>query len=500
MPSHVSHPLVLSSSASSETGRPASRRFGARHLALFLVAALLLSHRLTAPFTGQHESTSACIAHYARNYLRYDIAQTKLGMICNPGPLEFVAKPAYYTSTTSFAPCLTALSFVVFGIHEWGARLVAILHALAALAVFFLLVRAFCAERIALLAALGMVVIPMFAYYGRVLEFFTLGFLYLMLAALFYVRWRERHAPTDLAGMAIGVFLSALACLDGYAFGVMFAAHIALTARGHRRAALPILAALAVALGIYVAWLGLLKGHQDILTTITSTLSRRSWPGAATFTWRDLLTQHLWWAIFYFSPAPIVLTGLWLVLSRGPETARKGHAVALVGIFFAANALKTVLFPNSAYNHECWLYSLTPAVALASALALRSLVSLTRGLPGSRLMLMLALLFSLYVPVRNLQALHDRRFYTQARELALTLNQMTAPDEVILTNLENDFQQLPLRYLPYYLDRALVNDVRTLADAAKFNERLSQFSVYVQVASDPRKGLVWRIHDFRRHP
>ncbi|MBM4047530.1 MAG: hypothetical protein FJ279_20680, partial [Planctomycetes bacterium] len=163
------------------------------YVLVLLCAAALLTQGLTRPFVGQDESSSANISNWARNFARYGALSLKGALIRDSGPLEYADQPHTYLHYSPYISFLVSLSFRAFGVHEWSARLVAIVHALGSLIIFLVSVERFWGRRVAVVAGLFLAFMPTFAWYGRVLADILPGLFYLMAALLCYGLWLEQR-------------------------------------------------------------------------------------------------------------------------------------------------------------------------------------------------------------------------------------------------------------------------------------------------------------------
>lgn len=424
-------------------------------------AAGLLLYEIREPFTGQHEKTTVLFANGARNMVRYGYLWTKLGLILDSGPLG--EEVHYYLHHSPLVPFQMSLLFHVFGPEEWAARLVGVIHALATLVLLIYCMEKWWGRREAALTAVFLVFSPMFAYYGRVSEYSTVASPYLLLALIFYLRWRTAEQWTDFAVM-LGSCFCAMLVLEGCAFAVALTAYHWATARRGRKTIL-ILGLLPLAvLALLFCHMLVLVGWDGALTDLGDVWLRR---GTTTGEAAGLLAtfrKQLGWAPFYFTYVPVVLVCLWgtrfLREFRSSLESPNGY----LGIFFASSLLMTVALKGLAYNHEYYWYTSTPAVAGACAVTVIWLwkrMVLSGGRVGAAALCGIALLLFLWNGLRNFREVHDRVFYTKANALAGEIRTTCAPQEGVLTNLRSSCN---LETFPFYADRHIVYDVRSMPE------------------------------------
>ncbi|HWN81624.1 MAG TPA: glycosyltransferase family 39 protein, partial [Candidatus Udaeobacter sp.] len=157
-------------------------------LALILMyAAAIRAFNLTEPW-GRHllGINGAWHSIIGRNLLRHGFLATRGAPILNPGqsaPGEWT----YYLHHPPLLSWIVALSFRLFGVHEWSARLVALLFSLGTIWVTYRLAARLFPEfrpRLPLAAALFMATIPMSAIYGMHVDYQGAIVLYFALAAI----------------------------------------------------------------------------------------------------------------------------------------------------------------------------------------------------------------------------------------------------------------------------------------------------------------------------
>ena len=198
-----------------------------RLLLILLVGLLIRLDHFTEPWSDHfvphgwsHMGWSGALySTIARNYLRYGWA-TYLGPARSTG-LVPADQLVFYAHHPPLLVWLIAMSFAVFGEHEWATRLVPLLFSLGSLLIMYALATRHFNRSVGLLATLLLAVVPMAAYYlGPFPDVHGPQVLFLMLLSLFwYFRWIESGKRGHFMGLALAVFGGILSDWPG--FGVL---------------------------------------------------------------------------------------------------------------------------------------------------------------------------------------------------------------------------------------------------------------------------------------
>jgi len=240
-------------------------------LSLILVFALVLRlYKIDIPLADHHSWRQADTAAVARNFIKegFDFFHPRIDNLTplaapdqpNKERLFLVEPPFYQTVVAGF--------YLLFGIQEKLARLVSVFFSLGAIVFLYLLVKQLVNQRVGLLAALLMAILPYSVFYSRVIMpepmmlFASLGMLY------WFLRWLQQEGR-GLKSIAVG-------------FGAWFFTSWALTLK-----TFPLFLALPM---FYLVW----------------RYSGRKKKGLA---W---LKQRRWWLFVFFSLLPLFLWRLWV--------------------------------------------------------------------------------------------------------------------------------------------------------------------------------------------
>lgn len=461
---------------------------------VLIAAAVLLCYGIDRPFVGQHESAAACVANYARNMVRYGYWGTKMGLILDSGPLPEAGERHYYLHCTPLLSFLVSISFRLFGVHEWSARLVPIVQALACVALLMLIAQRLAGPGTAVAAGAILALSPVFAYYGRVAEFVTFGTGFILLALYGYVRWRQMGSRRWLAVTLAGALLGVLCSFEGWPFPLVLAGHYWLTTKRRSLAVWLLPLTVVLGMGLHAAHVAWLIGWGAMASDSLSVLGRRSAFGGGAAGPMAAAGQLARWSWHYVTAVPLVLAGLWAVA----EAVRRRRSVAagMVAVLLTNRAVVSLVFAGHAASHEFSLYGFMPGLALAGALGLEAAVSACRsrgGRVGVRcawvLVCALAAAYALQA-ARQWHGIHARRFYGPWYELALRLNRVTGPEDGLTMNLSGPYRY-PGYYLPFYLDRRVKWGVGCVAQAKEaLLDGTGRYTLAVLFSRDPDSGQI----------
>ena len=405
---------------------------------LFLASAALLGLQIDEAFVGRHEGWNAAVYGVAaRAHLEYGLGVSRLGVIVNGDsvpPAGFI----WYTNHPPLLPLVLAASFAVFGEREWAARLVPILFTLASLLLVWRIGVRLRGPAYGLLAAAIFALVPMNAFYGRMVNHEALVLAFVLAALHAYLRWRDREEARWFVLSLAALALAMASGWPGYYMAGFLAAFHLIAERGRRRdrrvLLYPLLALVSFGLFVlHVAWLrggaGLEELAAQFLTRTSAHTADFTEAGAARFTWPGFVL--LWavraWKLFTLPVLAAILFELWdSVRERGGPAAR-ARAVALLLLVFAVTHL--LLFRQGAWVHEFWGSYLSAPLAL---LAAGGVLGLAGGRAAPRIIAFFLLLLAVAAAprIRALHASDDTRILAFSRLAA----EHARPGELIATN------------------------------------------------------------------
>jgi hypothetical protein len=376
-------------------------------LALILMLSTVLScYRIAEPawddthghrILDGHQGASLCeFSLIARNYLKFGYLGTKLGQVTNYGRSE--SQDFHYRiDNPPLLPLLISLSFRLFGVQEWSARLIPLLSSTGLLFVVYWLGRKLGGKRVALVASLLFTLLPMQVYYGKMPAPHILSSFFSWLTFVFYLCWIEREGQTRYyIGMYLSFLLAALSGWIGYFVVPPILLHYMACEYKETRnlrfvfsfAIMPI-----VLFAVHLGWSYLLEGREGLNKLfdlfLFRALSGGSSGGRFLFTMWDFYAAGYTRSGLFFTGTVCVLSTLWLIgwLSAPAPTptlpqfwGREWKRLCRWDMFIPALIVfgfsHNLVFRNLVYIHDfTMLFHFAPLFAITAALGAQFIVN-----------------------------------------------------------------------------------------------------------------------------
>ena len=465
------------------TSSALSRRF---LIVIGLLGVVLLLLQLDGPFDDAGGWNGTWVSTCARNHVKYGLGSTQAACVMNTDfsePEEF----RYYVHHPPGIHLTVAASFLLFGEHEWAARVVPMLFTIGTFVLFFLLLRLLYDTDTSLLATTILAVLPMVILAGSMVNHEAPSGFFILLVTYALERWQGEHKRRWL-GIAAGGFLV------GAQFGwpVFYLAGLYpllhLLARRNIRETLRLwwLPALAVvAFAVFVAQTSAAVGEQAmpvlaqtflLRTTGGNPYSEEGMSARLTrsggqplsdaqeeqVTWAGWSVRHIRRFLTLFGLPVLLLAGYWLISTLSNMPLRRND---LVLVFLSLLGLAHILlFRQGAFQHWYWSYYLSFGLAAAAARGTRLLYHDRSGMTntdrGQALSVLIALLIAgnTFIALRDLTA-HSRvgllprdliipsllradARWTVAWEVGRVIDSVELPGGAVATNLPFNGPQL----------------------------------------------------------
>ena len=343
---------------------------------------LLLGRDIAAPFNAWHQLNDAVHAQFARNHIQYGLAYTALysiwGDTIAPPP-----QPERYLNHPPLVALGTAVPLLLFGDHEWSARLVPIAATVGSTALLMTIVSRLGSPLLGALAGFFYATLPLTAYFGRMVcheapvQFFSL----LMIHG--YLEWTttydgpcrpRRGALVYAIGAVLGIGTGWASLL---AAGLLWAWHGGRVLRraGQARLLLWLAAIPALALGAVVLHIAAGCGWElDLFRTLLESRSLRGeggqqpWSAWLAMQWLYFVRNFTWPGALAAVLSVPVLVGAQVRAGRGGAASLlTGNLAAVAALCGLQGVLWVVAFKNGSWFHDYWQFYLAPYVALCMA-------------------------------------------------------------------------------------------------------------------------------------
>ncbi len=433
--------------------------------AILVVAGAGLLWRVSAPWEGNGDWNGALWSLFARNFLRYGYGPLRFGQAYFAGPMPDTV--SYYTHHSVLITLVLTELYRLFGIHETVARVAVAAVTVATAGMLYRLVKELFDVPTALFATLVFALSPLTLFFGRMYNHEVYGLFWVVACVLAYRRWTATHAGRHLALVGAGLFVAASSAWPGYYLLPILSIHDRLAlGKRHDHVVLRrvLVGATLLALGVYLAHGWWLKG--PVLFDELVRACQRGWfydrvDWGPAFTLRSFAATELARSRLLFTTAIVALAALGVGVAALRSAARRrvhpGDGMLFTLLVFGASHL--VLFKQEAMGHEYYLYYLLPGVALAAAIALRTIASGRRQRPVRLATAAVVVGAFLVSSGRNVAGLHRMRMFEAPfyDELGAWLHGHTEFGDRVLVNFHVEGP-----FVLFYADRDVVERVDAL--------------------------------------
>ena len=378
---------------------------------------------INKPFIDSASYNDAAFSIMGRNYLKLGFLETKFGPVWDINPKQ--PKPyLYYLHHPPLVPILVALSFKVFGVHEWSARIIPVFFFFGSMVFIYMLAAKLYDKQKALLSALFSAIMPLSFFYGKMVShesvtlFFSLSMLYFYLKQLEDKRYFKWMVFGQIFGLFSGwpaFYMSALIFIH-YRLFIKKSSVLkdTFSDKGTLLVALPAL--------FFVIWIAYSKwltgyfggisdlhlgklAYQNLFSEFIMMSGFGNWLSIS-FINRFFLTI----AGFAVDLIPIPLLILSVLGSMRIDLKRN---IFLAGLFIFG-LIHIVLFSNGgSLVHPFWIYYFIPAIAISSSIAFDEI----KNISVKMIVLMLVIVFSLYSIINEPKNLDVQRLYIWGKDI-----------------------------------------------------------------------------------
>jgi 4-amino-4-deoxy-L-arabinose transferase-like glycosyltransferase len=397
---------------------------------IILFALILLLWDINEPWIGLHDWNGASYGQMGVNHLKYGYDTT--GGIPIWGILD--GKIKWVLRHPPGLPLMLSFSFAIFGIYEWSARLIPIAFSLASVYILYLIVRELWDEKHAVIAAFFTVLIPMYAYYGRMVcpeicvLFFALLIIYL------YIKLFDTNKLRYLFIMIIAVFVGGLVDYPTFFIILPLLIYGLIFKNWSKRLYVCIVLIITAILtfAFFIWWATTMAGTLEPLWAAYAQRSDRSYLLREMFYWR--LFE---WMLIEFTFIIVFLTLVWVwkdlcgliirnrqkILFVNTEDNQYICRTIFIFILFLYGITYLIVFPQTSFIHDHSMYFLIPFFAVASTAGLKY-ISKSLRVFAIGLILILSISATAYLHVH-----WDR---PELYEIGVELKHQTAKDDIIL--------------------------------------------------------------------
>ncbi len=426
-------------------------------MAVILLGSLALQlYEIGEPWVGLKDYNGAIYGILSRNFIKYGYLATRFGPAANTGPVPDGGF-TYYLHHPPLFYLIISLSYHIFGVNEWSARLVPIIFSVFSLFFFFRFVRAVWCKETALFSTLFLAFLPINLYFSRVViqeSSITLG---VVLMLWYYHRWRLGRRPTEYWKIVLCFVLFGLIDWPAYYLLPLLALHTLTVDRGkrspgrRRMVLLPLFGVLLFLADLgYTAWLSSYQSGGGLLNAFFFRSNAKT--PFLVYSLVDFLKVEAQRGYHLFTPLVLVFSLFWLFkrLAGRRDLLERDLYVVLLLLF---GLIHVVLFKNASYVHEFWLYHLCMGTALSAGIAVSELLgsrffSKSRAIGRVAYLIIVALFIYLSVPeLVRLHRVDEDRDLTIA---GMRIGDMSDESERVIVYWEKPLPPIVGKYFRYY--------------------------------------------------
>ncbi|ACJ17309.1 dolichyl-phosphate-mannose-protein mannosyltransferase [Thermococcus onnurineus NA1] len=338
---------------------------------IFILALLVRIRDLNRPFTEYFRYINCQYAVYAKNYVWYGYLNTKLGLISTPYYV-YNGGYEYYFHHPPLISIWVSLFFRLFGITEASVRLAEIVLSLVTLVMVYKISKRLWGDTVAYVSSLIFALLPMTAYYDRIVAPDYSAIPFVLLTLYFYILWSEHPKSRYLVYMGLSLFVGTWFDWQAYIIVLGIGIHAVLSDRPDKHRVLVVLFGTALlAFASYLLFVFMVGGREQIVELYHGFLTRTGIkvyhgfdrPGARyTFTILQFLVLELKRALNLFTSIILLFTVFWAGYYVIRRPVRDGYILPL----FFHGLVSIFVFKQGAWIHDFWLYQLVPAMVLSS--------------------------------------------------------------------------------------------------------------------------------------
>ncbi len=423
------------------------------------LTASVLTVNITRPWVGYHGGDGADFGIMARNYLRYGYGVAKLAPVTNAGPAQ-PGKFRYYTHHPVILPVLISVSYRLFGVSEASARVVPIVFVLASLLIWYQILLMQWDWATAVVGLFFLAFTPMTLFYGQVIEHEPLTLFFVLLTLWCYLLWMKNGSVAAYTGLLLSLFLGTQTGWPVYLIVPFLLLHNLTCGEMKSEKQWRVLVLPVVAVGGFVIFLTHLwiVGGTERLLEIYDAFGQRSFlnrhPRTPALPIRVIL--NFAYAIYLFTPIPLLLSCGWLILlgrkvSRREPLGTDVWPVLLLGF----GLLWLILFCRGAV-HAYHTFYLGPFVALSAALATLAMSHWASARKRGWAMAAIGVGLAFFPAQALLHTQYIRTFqqreYWALYRLGLWIKENSSPERKVLILAERQYRH---HVVEYYAERDL---------------------------------------------
>jgi 4-amino-4-deoxy-L-arabinose transferase-like glycosyltransferase len=446
---------------------------------IIILMCCMEAREINRPFFGLHSWGEATGAWAARTHVRYGLSYTKgltTWAVGNP-PKE---NPERYFDHPQLGGILAWFFGLIFGVHEWTFRFVAVLLSIAIMALFMQILKGLMEPLPALLAGLLYALFPLVGYFTAGGWTTLLGFLAIYFYLIIIKAFKDNPKPTRFhkIGLAISLFLGLQIAWTGFFYALAIGVHYVFRCLKRKQfPSIPLLAIMAFSPGIsmVITFTIMLIGYGGDPTKIIELYKWRAAKGELTgqmeaFDW-GLWFSKLWeFSLTNYTLPVLIIAILYItigqlfVFKEKPDFSADRRQFPQFWLFFTVPFAQLFILRGCLWRHQTWLLPLTPCVAIAASLGIFILWDSIKKINFNVALVVVLLVLSICVGycIAGTNYYYAIRWQPEAKiKMFQMLNARIPPDKYLLSFdpfIVNQHESKGAFYRPeiaWYLDREI---------------------------------------------
>lgn len=344
-----------------------------------ILVSIVLFFQIGFPLTGRWAYDDTLYFTIARNYLRYGLKTTKLGMVRNvegvkEGDFDF------FNNHPPLHPLSLALSMAIFGAERWAARLVPILFTLGSLVTLFFLAREVFGSEVARWALLAGALTPAILWYGQQIGLTPITLFWGLQVFLWFWLFKKRGRGYFYLLSLVSMAFAVLSDWNGYYVAGCLTVYVWLEEGSLKKSFRQTGLYWVVAISGFASFLFLNRAHQGSFYGggALEIFTRRFFVGFLRSDKFPLayLKRLLGQALVVFGPLVVVVLSIGGL--TGVRGVQMGRGKLFLGCLFLWGLIHPLLFPYPTYYHEFLLIFLWPGISIWTGWLLAGLMKEAR--------------------------------------------------------------------------------------------------------------------------
>jgi hypothetical protein len=414
-------------------------------------------------FVGAEKST------FAMNYLIIGFKDSKLGQITNIGSVETGQEEySYYIHHPIGMALLVSLSFLIFGINEWSARLIPIIINSGTIFFLYFFTKQYWTKNIGVFSIFFLVLNPMFFYTRNFVAMEVLVVFFTALMLCIYVRWLRDDRPRTLYLLFLIFVLGTLSDWQFYFVVPPLIVHYFgfVKKKKKDKRLLFLLPGSVLTFLMYLAHVRFLTGSitgsktftGNLFETLLFRLNLSETSKSYNITLMELVRKIFGNFSFYYTKILLLATIFFIILFLFNVLTKKNvEKEALPFLIFLSFLSSFFIFSNLTWIHDFLLLFLNPFVAVFGAIMIENSWKIAREKRSFKIISIILFIIILAIFINDFYKTNEKIYHDNNRIEPIIDFLSNNNDDIIVS-----FDVHPQAYaFRFYLSKVKVSNIRS---------------------------------------